>query len=220
MKTRIVAILMLAGAAAGFAPAAAFAHPAMGRGMYSERLPIEHAYLSAELDSLLSGEGQLGSLSYAELRDAAGRLSVARQKDRFVARSRAMSFMLPGSGQFLNKDYGSGAAFLASDLAVVAGTLIGSYWLLPENLRFQQLDYFNTSFTDIENKWKGHTFTDYLPSMAVLAGGGVLRAILGHVSSEHAARLAKRNIDSGKITFEPSLLALPGGLLMGMGWRY
>jgi hypothetical protein len=220
MKTRIVVVLILAGAAAGFAPAAAFAHPAMGRGMYPHRFPIEHAYLSAELDSLLSGEGELGALTYAQLRESAGRLSVARQKDRFVARSKLMSFMMPGSGEFLNKDYGSGAAFMVSDLAVVAGTLIGAYWLLPDNLRFQQLDYFNTSFDAIHDAWRAHTFTDYLPSLAVLAGGGALRAILGHVSSEHAAKLAKRNIDSGKITFEPNLLAVPGGLLMGMGWRY
>ncbi len=214
MKTRIVAILLLAGAAA------AFAHP-MGSGMYPHRFPNEHTYLRAELDSLFGGEGQLGSLTYAELRDLAGRLSVARQKDRFVARSRAMSFMMPGSGQFLNKDYGSGAAFLAADLAVVTGTLVGAYWLLPSDLRFQQLDYFNTPFSTIETTWKGHSFMDYLPSLGVLAGGGVLKAILGQVSSSHAARLAKRNIDSGKITFEPNLLALPdGGMMMGLGWSY
>ena len=214
MKTPILVTLLLAGAAA------AFAHP-MGPGMYAHRLPIEHAYLSAELDSLFSGEGELGTLSYAELRDLAGRLSVARQKDRFVARSKTMSFMMPGSGEFLNKDYGSGAAFLAADLAVVAGTVVGAYYLLPENLRFQQLDYFNTPFSTIENDWKGHTFMDYLPSMAVLAGGGVLKAILGHLSSSHAGKLAKRNIDSGKITFQPNLLASPGGgMMMGLGWRY
>ncbi len=128
------------------AAAAAFARPPMGPGMDPHRFPIEHTYLRAELDSLFGTEGELGALSYGELRELAGRLSVALQKDRFVARSKAMSFMMPGSGQFLNKDYGSGAAFLATDLAVVAGTLIGAYYLLPDDLRFQQLDYFNTSF--------------------------------------------------------------------------
>ncbi len=215
MKTRIAAILLLAGTAA------AFAHSPMGPGMYPHRFPNEHTYLRAELDSQLGREGEPGALSYGELRELAGRLSVARQKDRFVARSRNMSFMMPGSGQFLNKDYGSGAALLAADLAVVAGTLIGSYYLLPENLRFQQLDYFNTPFSTIRDTWEGHTFMDYLPSMAVLAGGGVLKAILGQLSSSHAGKLAKRNIDSGKISFEPDLLALPGGgMMMGLGWRY
>jgi hypothetical protein len=215
MKIQIVATLLLAGAAA------AFAHPRMGPGMNPHRFPIEHTYLRAELDSLLSGEGELGALSYGQLREVAGRLSVARQKDRFVARSKAMSFMIPGSGQFLNKDYGSGAAFLAADLAVVAGTLVGAYYLLPDDLRFQQMDYLNTSFNDIHDAWRAHSFTDYLPSLGVLAGGGVLKAILGQFSSMHAGRLARRNIDAGKITFEPNLLALPdGGLMMGLGWRY
>jgi hypothetical protein len=215
MKTKIVAALMLAAAAV------AFARPPLHPGMDPHRFPIEHTYLQAELDSLFSMEEQLGTLSFGELRDLAGRLSVARQKDRFVARSKAMSFMMPGSGQMLNKDYGSGAAFLAADLAVVAGTLIGAYYLLPEDLRFQQLDYFNTPFNKIGNAWQGHTFMDYLPSMAVLAGGGLAKAILGQLSSAHAGKLARRSIDGGKITFEPDLLALPdGGMMMSLGWRY
>jgi hypothetical protein len=215
MKTRVLAILLLAGATA------AFARPPMGRGMDPHRFPIEHDYLSAELDSLFGMEGELGSLSYGELRELAGRLSVAHQKDRFVARSKAMSFMMPGSGQFLNKDKGTGAAFLAADLAVVAGTLVGAYFLLPDNLRFQQLDYFNTPFNSIRDAWEGHTFTDYLPSMALLAGGGLAKAILGQISSTHAGKLARRNIDAGTISFAPDLLVLPdGGMMMGLGWRY
>jgi hypothetical protein len=193
----------------------------MGYGVDPSRFPIEHAYLRAELDSLLGGEGELGALTYAQLREAAERLSVARQKDRFVARSKALSLMMPGSGQFLNKDYGSGAGFLAADLALLAGTLVGAYYLLPSDLRFDQLDYFHDPFDDIHDAWRDHSFTDYLPSLAVLAGGGVLKAILGQLSSAHAGRLARRNIDAGKIRFEPNLLAMPdGGMMMGLGWRY
>jgi hypothetical protein len=215
MKTRILAILLLSTAAA------AFARPPMGLGMSPHRLPIEHDYLRAELDSLFGMDGELGSLSYGELRELAGRLSVARQKDRFVARSKTMSLMMPGSGQFLNKEVGAGAAFLAADLAVVAGTLAGAYFLLPDNLRFQQLDYFHTPFNQIRDAWEGNTFTDYLPSMAMLAGGGLAKAILGQISSTHAGKLARRNIDAGTISFKPDLLVLPdGGMMMGLGWRY
>ena len=203
------------------AAAAAFARPPMGPGMDPHRFPIENTYLRAELDNLFSAEGELGALSYGQLRELAGLLSVARQKDRFVARSKAMSFMMPGSGQFLNKDYGSGAAFLAADLAVAAGTLIGAYYLLPDNVQFQQLDYFNTPFSKIRETWEDHTFMDYLPSLGLLAGGGIVKAILGHFSSTHAGKLARRNIDAGKISFEPDLLLLPdGGMMMGLGWNY
>jgi hypothetical protein len=215
MKTRIVFALMLA------AGATAFARPTMGSGMDPHRFPIEHTYLRAELDSLFSMEQELGTLSYGELRELAGRLSVARQKDRFVARSRAMSFMMPGSGQMLNKDYGSGAAFLAVDLTVAAGTLIGAYYLLPGDLQFGQLNYFRDPFNKISRAWEGHSFADYLPSMAVLAGGGLAKAILGRLASSHAGKLARRNIDGGKIAFEPDLLLLPdGGMMMGLGWSY
>jgi len=215
MKTRVLAILLLAAASA------AFARPPMARGLDPHRIPIQHDYLRAELDSLFGRQGELGSLGYGELRELAGRLSVAYQKDRFVARSKTMSLMMPGSGQFLNKDFGTGAAFLAADLAVVAGTLVGAYFLLPDSLRFQQLDYFNTPFDDIHDAWLDHTFTDYLPSLAVLAGGGLAKAILGQVSSTHAGKLARRNIDAGTVSFEPNLLVLPdGGMMMGLGWRY
>jgi len=215
MKTRIVLSLLLTVAAA------AFARPPMGPGMHPHRFPIERTYLRAELDSLAGEEAELGSLSYGELREQAGRLSVALQKDRFVARSKAMSYMLPGSGQLLNKEYGSGAAFLATDLVLGVGTLVGTYFLLPADLRFNELNYFDTPFNVIRDTWEGHTFMDYLPSMALMAGGAVLRAILGQFSAAHAEKLARRNIDGGKIDFTPDLLLQPGGgMMMGLGWRY
>jgi hypothetical protein len=217
MKTRILAVLMLAAAAA------VFARPPMGPGWGPHPFPIQSTYLRAELDSLLaeSGGEQPAALTLSELQALAGRLSVARQKDRFVARSQAMSFMAPGTGQMLNKAYGAGAGFLAADLTVVAGTLIGAYYLAPANLQFQHLDYFNTPFNTIRDTWEGHTFMDYLPSMAVLAGGALAKTILGRLSSAHAGRLARRNIEEGKVNFEPNLLVLPhGGMMMVMGWRY
>jgi hypothetical protein len=131
-----------------------------------------------------------------------------------------MSFMMPGSGQFLNKEYGTGAAFLAADLAVVAGTLIGAYYLLPDNVRFQNLDYFHTPLDDIHDAWRDNTFTDYLPSLAVLAGGGVLKVVVGQLSSAHAGKAARRSIEAGKVSFEPDLLLVPDGMMMGFGWRY
>jgi hypothetical protein len=217
MKTRITVALLLAAAAA------AFAVPPMGRMHHLPPFPVEQTYLRAELETLYAENGDLqpAELTLAELRELAGRLSVARQKDRFVARSRALSLMHPGMGEMLNKDYGSGAAFLAADLAVAAGTLVGAYYLLPENLRFQQLDYLNDSWTMIRTRWEGHSFVDYLPTMAVMAGGGLVKGVLGKISSAHAGKLARRNIEQGKVSFEPSLLPLPrGGMMLGLGWRF
>ena len=193
----------------------------MGMGMGPYPYPNDANYLRAELEDLYGGTGTLGALTPGELRELAGRLSVAVQKDRFVARSRAMSFMMPGTGEMLNKAYGSGAAFLTADVAVAVGTLVGAYLLLPEDLHFQHLDYFNTPWSTIRDRWEAHTFVEALPTLAVLAGGGLVQVILGGISSGHAGRLARRNIDQGKITFEPDLLLFPqGGMMMGMGWRW
>jgi hypothetical protein len=197
--------------------ATAFAAPRGGRHM--DPFLLDEAFLRTEVDKALAGERDqaLGTLSVGELQDLLGRLSVAQQKAAFVARSRALSMMMPGFGQLMNKDATSGALFLTADLALMAGTLVGAYFLLPEDLRFDRLDYFNTPYKTIRDRWESHTFVESLPTLAVLAGGGLLKAILGGISANHAEKLARRNIEEGKITFEPRLVLLPHGP-MGMGW--
>jgi hypothetical protein len=64
---------------------------------------------------------------------------------------------------------------------------------------------------------------DLLPSLGVLAGGGLVQVILRGVSSNHAAKLAEERIAAGEITFEPKLSILPGGpgaMGFGMGMKY
>jgi hypothetical protein len=180
---------------------------------------LDEAFLRAEVDKALAGERDtaVGTLTVGQLEELLGRLSVAQQKAAFIARSKAMSMMMPGLGQFVNKDAVSGALFLTADLALIAGTLVGAYYLLPPNVRFDQLDYFNDSYENIRSRWEKHSLVDVLPTLGVLAGGGLLKAILGGISASHAEKLARRNIEEGKITFEPRFLLLPHGT-MGMGW--
>jgi hypothetical protein len=180
---------------------------------------LDEAFLRAEVDQALAGERDtaVGTLTVGQLQELLGRLSVAQQKAAFIARSRTMSLMMPGLGQFANKDAVSGALFLTADLALIAGTLVGAYYLLPPNVRFDRLDYFYGSFRSIRDTWESNSFMDYLPSLGVLAGGWLLQAVLGGISAHHAEKLARRNIEQGKITFEPRLLLAPRGH-MGMGW--
>jgi hypothetical protein len=186
---------------------------------------LDEAFLRAEIEQALAGDRdrQLGALTIGELQELLGRLSVARQKTAFIARSRAMSMMMPGLGELVNKDKVGGALFMTADLALLAGTIIGAYFLLPADLHFDRLDYFYGPFTDIRDRWEAHSFMDYLPSIGVLVGGGLLKAILGGISANHAEKLARRNIAEGKITFEPRLLLPPHGPMgmgWGMSWRY
>ena len=186
---------------------------------------MEEELLEQQLEAVLAGEENavLGELTIGEAQDLLGEISIAYQKTAYVSKSRAASFMLPGMGQFMNDDPGMGALFLGLDLVAGVGTLLGAYFLLPDELQFDQLNYFKESFGNIETAWKGQSFVDLLPSIGVLAGGGVVQAILRGVSSNHAARLAEERIAASEITFEPKLSVLPGGLGamgFGMGMKY
>jgi len=186
---------------------------------------MEEQLLERQLEAVLAGKEStvLGELTVGEAQDLLGEISIAYQKAAYVSKSRAASFMLPGIGQFMNDDPGMGALFLGLDLAAGVGTLLGAYFLLPDELQFDQLNYFKDSFDEIEVAWKDQSFVDLLPSIGILAGGAVVQGILRGVSSNHAARLAEERIAAGQITFEPKLSVLPAGagaMGFGMGMKY
>ncbi len=65
-----------------------------------------------------------------------------------------------------------------------------------------------------------------MPTMGVMLAGFVVTGIVRGISAAHAGKLAQRNINEGKIQFEPKLM-LPAfdssgtqgfGLGMGMGF--
>ena len=186
-----------------------------------ERLPDRYGFdqeLTAALQDM-SGTA-LGTLTVGDLEKLAGRVSVVVQKIQYVQKVRRASFLLPGAGQFMQGDAGGGAAFLAGDLAIVTGTLIGAYFLLPTNVQFRDLDYFHVPPGSIRSAWESNSFVDYLPSIGVFAGGMILRAILGHFSAENAESEARANIAEGKVTFTPNLdVFYRGGYGLGLGMR-
>ena len=186
---------------------------------------MEEELLEQQLEAVLAEQESavLGDFTVGEAQELLGEISIAYQKAAYVSKSRAASFVLPGMGQFMNDDPGSGALFLSLDVLTGVGTLLGAYFLLPDELQFDQLNYFNDSFSTIENNWKSQSFVDLLPSLGVLAGGGLVQVILRGVSSNHAAKLAEERIAAGEITFEPKLSVLPGGpgaMGFGMGMKY
>jgi hypothetical protein len=222
MKRWLFVLMLIAAAAAAFANPGRFPGP-HHRGMLAPGGDPE--LLRQELEAILAASGSrtLGDLSVEELHDLLGQISVARQKAAFVNHSRAMSFMLPGLGQFANHDPVSGSLFLSADLLVKAGTLVGAYVLLPEELQFGQLHYFTDSYSLIRDRWEGQSFVDLLPAMGVLAGGWLVEEGLKYFASRHAERLARRNIAEGTLRFEPQLYLLParpGNMGMGMNMRY
>lgn len=181
-------------------------------------------YVAQTMRQILSqaGDKQLGTLTGTEIRKVLDELSIARQKEAYVRRSEFASLMIPGAGQFMNHAPTSGALFLAGDIAVAAGTVVGAYFLLPSDLRFGSTNYFTDSFNTIKNNWMNHSFVDYLPSMAVAAGGMLVDHIIRRIAADNAGSLARENIRTGKVTFRPEpFLLVPGrlGPRFGFGWR-
>jgi hypothetical protein len=187
-----------------------------------EKSPREE--LNDEVTAILDRNASttLGTMSLGDAEKIAGEISVAYQKYDYIESSRAASFMLPGLGQFKNGDAMGGSLFLIGDLAVTAGALLGAYYLLPANVRFDSLDYLNTPLSAIRTTWQSNTVMNYLPSAGVLAGGMLVNGLLRWFSAENATSLARKNIADGKVTFQPRFVPLFGPLAgpdgrMGMG---
>ncbi len=162
---------------------------------------------------------QIGTLTVADLTGIASRVSVARQEQAYIQRVSRASLRFPGVGQLMTGNTLGGVLFLTGDVAVMAGAMVGAYFLLPANLRFDALNYYTTNIGDIKTAWQNHSIADYLPSLGVMAGGMLLKGILGHVSSRLAAEEARKNIASGKVTFTPRLGFDGSGLMLGFGIR-
>ena len=135
---------------------------------HSEHHP---AYVSEVLEEMLEGNGDtpIADITLEDAGSLLAELSIAVQKQAFVEKSRAASFLHPGAGQFMNGETGSGLLFLSAEILVSAGTLVGSYFLLPEDLQFGSIDYLNDSYVSIEAAWMDKSFMDLLPSMGVMA---------------------------------------------------
>jgi hypothetical protein len=161
----------------------------------------------------------LGTLTVADITRAAGRVSVAAQARAYVTRVSMASMLFPGAGQLLTGDTLGGVLFISGDLAVMVGGMVGAYYLLPADLQFGMMNYYTDTFGAMRGAWENHSLRDYLPSLGVMAGGMLLKGILGHVSSRLAAQAARRNIADGKVKFTPRLGFDTRGFMMGFGMQ-
>ena len=183
-------------------------------------------YLGEEIEMILGrlGNRAIGDLTVNELTGIYERMSIAIQKEGYVRKSKAMSAMVPGFGQFMNGDTLGGILYLTADVAVAAGSMIGAYFLLPSELQFTSLNYFNESHSTIKAFWESQSIEDLLPAMGVAAGGSLVHMLLRIFASKHAAELAHQNIADGKIAFdakiEPQLLVAADGLGLGVSISY
>ncbi|HUX42774.1 MAG TPA: hypothetical protein VMV83_16525 [Rectinemataceae bacterium] len=198
--------------------AAAFAQPmhfgrspfaGMGAALAGDPLGRGLDAVAAEL-----GDKKLGDLDGPALAALALKIRTAAFERAYVRHVAAMSFMMPGAGQFATGNPGTGAAFFAAQLAVVGGTMAGAYFLLPADLRFDKLDYLGSPIANIKTTWENHSVMDYLPSFGIMAAGMLVDMPLRFFASHDAATDAQAAIKAGKVTLETKIG--PGF----MGWRY
>ena len=177
-----------------------------------------HNELNIELEAIWDqvGDRKIGDLTFNEVEDLFGQLSVVQQKSAYIKKSAYKSFMIPGLGQFMNGEPLSGALYLTADLAIAAGTLVGVHFLLPNEVRAGVVDYLNATHDEIKTLWQSQTFMDLWPAAAVITGGSLLQGVLRIFASKNAAMLARHNIADGKVTFEPHINMMG----LGMHMRY
>ncbi len=212
-RTIIAAFAILAISATAFAQPMMMGH---GRAAGERVLTLSGGYAGAELAVLESelGPRPIGELSGSELAGYRARIEAAIRKDAYVMRSARMSMFFPGAGQIRNGDTAEGIGFIAMHTATIAGTLAGLYFLLPSDLRFENLDYLSSSKQAIHDAWMAHSLEDYLPAMGMAMAGMLVDGGVRHWSSISAANGARAAIESGKARLGP--VAGPGYLGMGM----
>ena len=222
MRRIVLAALMIA-----IAAGAAFAQ--MGDGPHRGPWGMSEGPYAQEAQAILDGyEDRVPSeLTFGEREELAGELSIPAQKAAYVGVSRFASMLMPGAGQFINRDFLSGSLFALGDFTIKAGTLVGIYYLLPPEVRFDQLDYYNAPKSEIESTWEtamnNMSLADALPIVGVATGGALLNHILARFSAGHAAGLARDRIEAGEIEFEPRprMIMMTGGRFgLGMGFAY
>jgi hypothetical protein len=173
-------------------------------------------YVSAELESVETAlaDRSFGDLTLAELAPYRDRLSVAAQKDAFIKEIKLSSFSTPGFGQFWMGMTGAGVGFLSLHMALLAGSIVGPFFLLPEDLR--QINYFETPLKDISDAYASHSYNDFSLAFAVSGAITLVDTVVRFWSASAAGSEARNRVDQGRQTFTPKF----GLGYLGFGMSY
>jgi hypothetical protein len=207
MKRRVLAFA----AALVFFPGTIFAQPFPPMMGFPMGFPMAGhdpgPYLRAEIGQIQTdfADQKIGDVEVATLLSVRDRLSIASQKDAYVRDMGLHSLLLPGLGMIQVGDTAGGIGFMAADLTVIAGTLVAAYFSLPSDLRFDRIDYFNDNVSTINDAWRSHSFTEYLPAFGAVMAGMILDQTIRHWSAAVSRREAAQAIDEGRVTFSPRL---------------
>lgn len=197
-KTWLSFVVLLAGAAVFAQTGPMPGHRGAPDGFFAgDPLSLDLGIVAAEL-----GDRKLGDLDGPALAALGQKLRMAALERAYVRHVAAMSFMMPGAGQFAAGDGGTGAAFLASHIAICAGSIVGAYFLLPTDLHLDRLDYLGSPISSLDSAWNAHSVIDYLPAAGILAAGMIVDLPIRFFASRNAADDARAALKTGKIDLE------------------
>ena len=163
------------------------------------------------------GTETLGDLTLDELLELSELYARFEAEQRFLKSADFSTYFLSGLGHFMAGDTLGGIIFLVGDLGISAGTILGAHALLPVSLQVQNMNYFDTSYTEIETAWQSQNFKSMLPAIGVAALGAILQQVYRGIAANHARQQAERALRRGQIhlTVEPAEARL--GRLLGFG---
>jgi hypothetical protein len=194
-----------------------FAFALVGQLLYA------HGYKGLTSSEILAavpdGAGKtIEELTVAEWTALASAASVARQEDRYVGHAKFLSFVLPGTGQFMVGDTTGGILHLGAELAIIAGTVTAYRLLLPSDLQDSSLSR-SERRSLMDDYWEDGDGAELLPAMGVAAAGLTLSIVNRVLASSDAGDTARTNIDSGKVVFEPKIYLTGSHFGFGFGMR-
>jgi len=187
-----------------------------GSGVYAESPKAGTSPFGAQdlLEQVPGVENKTSAeLTLAERAKLADAFSVVIQERMYTGRAAVASFLVPGLGQFMIGKPLEGSLRLATQLALIGGSMAGAYYLLPADFESIRGDR-----SEMRDYMASADAVKLLPSWGVMAGGMTLALVNAVFSSRSAADGARANIETGRVSFEPSLLHSAGG--MGMGFRF
>ncbi|NCN06100.1 MAG: hypothetical protein GW949_10780 [Spirochaetales bacterium] len=145
----------------------------------------------------------LESLDLEDYLQAAALWDLYNQQQDFIKKAGYASYLMPGVGQIMAKDGVGATLMIAGNLALSAGIILGTNLLLPRSVRIGTLDYFGSSFADIEAAWKDLTFISLLPSMGVITAGSIIMHLFRDLSADDARLKAQQALSTGKVVLTP-----------------
>jgi hypothetical protein len=139
--------------------------------------------------------------------------SVSRQESMYVRRAGMYSFLVPGAGQFMTGQAGTGALHLGAEVLIAGAAVAGMWYLTPEDLLDHSLSM-DERYDVMASYMTPDRIGELLPGMGVAAGTWVLSMVNRSLAARGAVRGAQANLADGTVSFEPviGLGSIGGGL--------